>query len=189
MLNKISLTSKWFPVGWVWTMFEFGSVLPEPPVCDPSPSGLYLLWAADLNPDPPGPGIHLTWLWHRTFSTLLMTQTHSIWVWMDFLLYRNEHKLWTNRLDSVRSHITFRPRSSTFLTQLATKWERDRKPAKTHIVKQNTSERGPRKLVVNRTNRKDDHKNQITKINYDQNSVHIFKKIKTNWKTHQIKSK
>ena len=39
----------------------------------------------------------------------------------------------TRRLGNVRTHIRFWPRSSTFLTQLAAKWWRDRKLWKTYI--------------------------------------------------------
>ena len=45
------------------------------------------------------------------------------------------------------------------------------------------------KLVVNRTTRKDKSKNQITNIKYDQNSMSIFKKIRTKSNAYQIKPK
>ena len=37
--------------------------------------------------------------------------------------------------------------------------------------------RGPMKLVFKRTTRKDNQKNQIANINYDQNSMSIIKKL------------
>ena len=40
--------------------------------------------------------------------------------------------------------------------------------------------RGPIKFFVNGTARNDNHQNQITNINYDQNSMSVFKKDDNN---------
>ena len=93
----------------------------------------------------------------------------------------------------MRTHVRFRPRSSTFLTLLATKWWRDRKFSKTHIVPWTTNgiqkchPRGSMNASDNRTARKHNNKYHTTNIIYDQNSMSKINKIITKSNSHQIK--
>ena len=63
----------------------------------------------------------------------------------------------------MRSHITFRPRSSTFFTLLPTKEEEMKEIAcrsRNYEMNNTIYLRGPMKTVINMTTRKDGDKNQ-----------------------------
>ena len=95
--------------------------------------------------------------------------------------WRCKHTLLDKEAGNVRTHLMFRPRSSTFLTQLATKWRRDKKNFIKYISVNNQPMEykhatldGWKKLLTKGLLKRT-IKNQTANIIYDQNSISVQK--------------